>query len=116
MVNSHGWRMRTLGRINGCPASHWQEVLYGIEEEGIPYLTAEHSSAGLEEAAYAAAQLSPLLVGIACQRDALVVHYKNLRPESPLYRFSDSHAAPDVLRALGSNAARLVKGLPFKPM
>ena len=116
-MSSHEERPVILVQLlGGCPASQWQEVLYGIEEEGIPYITAEHSTAELEQAAYEAAQRSPLLVGIACQYDALVVHYKNLRPESPLYRFSDSHAAPDVLRALGSNAARLVKGLPFKSM
>lgn len=103
--------------LDACDAGQWQGVLYGIEEEGIPYQIAQVTDTDTVAAAYAAAQQSPLLVGIACNRHEMVVHFKNLQPDSPLYRLTLAGPAQvDTLRSLGNNAARLVKGLPLKPM
>jgi len=44
----------------------------------------------------------------------VVVHYKNLHAEQPLFTVTRDSA--DRLRRLGANAARLVKGVPFKTL
>lgn len=91
----------------------WQEVLLGIEEEGIPFSIREQPADSLAQCAWQAAQHSPLLVGIACDESTLVVHYKNLPVPAPLFTLAQnqSHLAH---RHTGNNAARLVKGLPFR--
>lgn len=95
----------------------WQQVFYGIEEEGIPFQLKPITGSDVTDAAYLAAQQSPLLVGLACDREQLVIHYKNLLPATPLFQLSKPLTqSVDVLRSLGNNAARLVKGLPFKPL
>ncbi len=100
-----------------CDAGLWQQVFYGIEEEGIPFLLQTASGNDMVSAAYDAAQRSPLQVGIACDRNDMVVHFKNLQPVTPLFRLAKPlEQRGDVLRGLGNNAARLVKGLPFKSL
>jgi hypothetical protein len=100
-----------------CDAELWQQVFFGIEEEGIPFQLKQTSTTQINDAAYMAAQQSPLLVGLACDQEHIVVHYKNLMPASPLFQLSQPRLQPvDVLRSLGNNAARLVKGLPFKSL
>lgn len=42
----------------------------------------------------------------------IIVHYKNLKPEKPLFDVAITDAAS--IRKVGANAARLVKGVPFK--
>ncbi len=103
--------------LAGCDAGLWQQVFYGIEEEGIPFLLQPTEAGDVVTAAYDAAQRSPLLVGMACTRNDIVVHFKNLLPAAPLFRLSQPlQQKTDVLRNLGNNAARLVKGLPFKSL
>ncbi|MBC6174074.1 glycerol dehydratase [Listeria welshimeri] len=92
-----------------------KQVLFGIEEEGIP---CELEIMPLKEevqAAFRASASSPLLVGITLKNDHLVIHYRNLPPDQPLfseYRFCA--ATLEKQRNMGMNAARLVKGVPFK--
>ena len=103
--------------LDGCNADLWQGALYDIEEEGIPYQISQVNDTDTVAAAYNTALQSPLQVGIACDRQEMVVHFKNLQPDSPLYRLTlAGPAQDDTLRSLGNNAARLVKGLPLKPM
>jgi hypothetical protein len=100
-----------------CDAGLWQQVFFGIEEEGIPFQLKPLTGADVREAAYLAAQQSPLLVGLACDQEQIVIHYKNLLPATPLFQLSKPLTqSVDALRSLGNNAARLVKGLPFKPL
>ena len=90
----------------------WNEVLLGIEEEGIPFHIQQIPSGEVIDSAWQAARQSPLLVGIACDREKLIVHYKNLPASAPLFTLmyqQDNHAR----RSIGNNAARLVKGIPF---
>lgn len=97
----------------GEDMSLWNDVLLGIEEEGIPFVVQESHSADIIHSAWLAACQSPLLVGIGCNREQLVVHYKNLPTSAPLFTLTyqkDSHAR----RRIGNNAARLVKGIPFR--
>lgn len=91
-------------------------VSYGIEEEGIPFkFIPINSKASVIECAYRASQESPLLVGIACDKQDLVLHYRNLPADCFIYRIKNySSASKRDLRLFGSNAARLVKGIPFK--
>lgn len=91
----------------------WNEVLLGIEEEGIPFHIQQIPSGEVIDSAWQAARQSPLLVGIACDREKLIVHYKNLPTSAPLFTLmyqQDNHAR----RSIGNNAARLVKGIPFR--
>ncbi|ELD0413633.1 glycerol dehydratase reactivase beta/small subunit family protein [Escherichia coli] len=91
----------------------WNEVLLGIEEEGIPFRIQHIPSGEVIDSAWLAARQSPLSVGIACDQEKLIVHYKNLPASAPLFTLTyqqDNHAR----RSIGTNAARLVKGIPFR--
>lgn len=93
--------------IGDC-ISTWNEVLLGIEEEGIPFRIQHIPSGEVIDSAWQAARQSPLLVGIACDREKLIVHYKNLPASAPLFTLmyqQDNHTR----RSIGNNAARLVK-------
>ncbi|STU92084.1 propanediol dehydratase reactivation factor small subunit [Klebsiella pneumoniae] len=59
-------------------SEQWRDVLLGIEEEGIPFVLQPQTGGDLIHHAWQAAQRSPLQVGIACDRERLIVHYKNL--------------------------------------
>lgn len=97
------------------------QMLWGIEEEGIPFKTTKKQITDIRKEAHNAASLSPLAVGIACTHKEIVVHSRNLTPENPLFQVSLHTLGAqgelyNQLRNLGCNAARLVKGLPFKPV
>ena len=92
-----------------------KQILYGMEEEGIPFDLKEMQSSDVIYEAHLASMESPLLVGVACLFDQVIVHYRNLPRDAPI--FNESRLASkdnEFLRALGANAARLVKGIPFK--
>ncbi len=96
-------------------------LFWGMEEEGIPFKTTKAETSDLKKEAHKAASLSPLAVGIACNQQEVVVHSRNLSPDNPLFQLSLYTQNADSqfhsqLRNLGCNAARLVKGLPFKPL
>ena len=93
----------------------WREVLLGIEEEGIPFLLQHHPAEDVVNSAWQAARSSPLLVGIACDHHTLVVHYKNLPASAPLFTLMH-HQDRQAHRNTGNNAARLVKGIPFRDL
>nr|WP_239585099.1 glycerol dehydratase reactivase beta/small subunit family protein [Enterococcus xiangfangensis] len=86
-------------------------VLLGIEEEGIPYEEVVTTKLTLVEAAYELAANSPLEVGIVMNKDQAVLHYKKLPEDEPLFIIDTDY---EELRKLGTNAARLVKRIPFK--
>jgi hypothetical protein len=92
-----------------------QPLLLGIEEEQIPFLfltSSDQTSPDLVTRAYDAAVASRLSVGIAYSHDQIVVHYKNLAPDATL--FTEDVTTAKAIRIIGANAARLVKGVPFK--
>ncbi|ATO43119.1 glycerol dehydratase reactivase beta/small subunit family protein [Loigolactobacillus coryniformis] len=98
---------------SGTDDQRLQPLLYGIEEEQIPYVLRPMDVSGsLAHIAHEAAIASPLSVGIAYDRQQIVVHYKNLPEAEPL--FTETWGNDHKLRALGADAARLVKGVPFK--
>ncbi len=87
------------------------EVVYGIEEEGIPYKVIYENFDNVIDKAYTASQESLLDVGIAYNKKGLTIHYEKLQKDAPM--FYKEALEPKTIRALGSNAARLVKGVPF---
>ncbi len=87
-------------------------VLLGIEEEGIPYdLQAEHCAEVLELAHNASLE-SRLGVGVGISKEGVVLQYEKLDKAAPLFRIKFYQT--DQFRNIGSNAARLVKKMPFR--
>lgn len=96
-------------------AEEIQYVLYGLEEEQIPYSLEQENFSTAVEAAYAAANQSSLNVGIGYVNNEVALHYKNLAPETPYQAIQRVVTCPSLLlKKFGGNAARLVKGVPFK--
>ena len=92
-----------------------KEVFFGIEEEGVPYEVKElkDHAADAVELAFLGAQESMVGVGIGINSDGLLaVHYQKLSKEAPLF-FVNCKIEPSFARIMASNAARLVKGIPF---
>ncbi|SDF56426.1 glycerol dehydratase reactivase beta/small subunit family protein [Sporolituus thermophilus] len=91
-----------------------REVAAGLEEEGIPYTIKPVDEADTVAIAYAAACASPLGVGLGIREREMCIHYYRLPETKPLF-LSTGGNGPAVWRWFGYNAARLVKGTPFKP-
>lgn len=89
-----------------------RSILYGIEEEGIPFEVAGKSETDAIALAYKACNESRLGVGVGVGKDDIVLHYEKLDQTKPI--FCVSRKKPANNRILGSNAARLVKRMPFK--
>ena len=91
-----------------------QAICHGIEEEGIPYDVEHDEEMKCEKLSYKAALSSRLDVGIGISMDGrAAIHYSKLQEENPLLvirYFGDL----EILKTIGINAARLVKGIPFK--
>ena len=92
-----------------------RQLVFGIEEEGIPCEVSEEAFPNAVSLAYQASQQSRLSVGLGLDRDTLVLHFSKLKESEPLFQISARSPEWDI-RAMGSNAARLVKKLPFKPL
>lgn len=91
------------------------QVQYGIEEEGIPFVSASKAGASALELAWEAAQTSRLSVGIGMDATNLVLHYSKLDQNRPLFQIP-VRKGEEMLRLLGANGARLVKKMPLKPV
>ncbi|WEG72514.1 glycerol dehydratase reactivase beta/small subunit family protein [Vagococcus intermedius] len=88
-------------------------ILYGIEEEEVPFEIVTCNKSTMVTAAYDLAVRSPLSVGIVLDDHQAMLHYKNLPEDEPLFQIGTE---PEELMKLGANAARLVKGIPFKTL
>ena len=91
-----------------------KEVIYGIEEEGIPYEITEEEFSDVIKKAYEESFNSRLSFGIALNGEKAVFHFSKLKEENPLFLVNIKSMDKKDLRAYGSNAARLIKGIPFK--
>ena len=91
-----------------------KQVMYGIEEEGVPCDASPASGSALT-LAVEAGRASRLEVGLGVDAVAVALHYSKLEPDAPLFQV---HAKEDSerLRSIGANAARLVKKQPFKAL
>lgn len=92
-----------------------KEIEYGMEEEGIPWALDQRQSGTALSLAWEAAKSSNLEVGIGADGEWIILHYNKLEQDNPLFRISARSGASEA-RALGANAARLVKKLPLKPL
>ena len=90
-----------------------RQLVFGIEEEGIPCEVSVEDFPNADSLAYQASQQSRLGVGLGLDRDTLVLQFSKLKESEPLFQISARSPEWDV-RAMGANAARLVKKLPFK--
>ncbi len=86
----------------------------GIEEEMIPYALLEAAGGQARELAFSAAEASRLEVGLGITPQATALGYAKLPPGQPLFALEHGQYTEEELRTLGANAARLVKGIPFK--
>jgi len=91
-----------------------EKICWGIEEEGIPFEVRTDIETDAVRLAYKASLSSNLNVGIGIGSDlAIAVHYSQMEERTPLFigRGDSRNSDPVVM---GINAARLVKGIPFK--
>jgi hypothetical protein len=90
-------------------------ILWGLEEEGIPAEPRDVAGGSAKTLAKEAAGGSPLNVGIGINgtEGEVVLHHRDLPGDAPLFSFGAMDLNPTILRILGMNAARLVKGEPL---
>ena len=90
------------------------EILAGVEEEGVLFEVkkSDMEVSTAENLAYEAALESILETGIGIDEQHVCVTCSKLPRHEPLQRFL--LAKKTNLRLAGSNAARLVKGIPLK--
>jgi len=99
------------GRGAGSSES-FVDLLNGIEEEGIPFVIEDSDLSDVAALGFEAANSSNLSVGLGLTSESIALHFDKLPEASPLFVLSrelDRHS----IRALGMNAARLVKRMPF---
>lgn len=89
------------------------EILYGIEEEGIPYDLSPMDYDDINLLSYNASLNSVLGVGIGVNRFEISIHMEKLDQSSPLI-IENLDVSADIRKNFGSNAARLVKKMPLK--
>lgn len=90
-----------------------REVQAGMEEENIPGLVVECDDHDITAIAYQGACSSQLGVGVGIGEAGMCIHYHKLPEGQPLF-LSTTPGTLKEWRHFGSNAARLVKGIPFK--
>ena len=96
------------------PRAAYLQLLYGLEEEGIPWETLSEADGDARLLAWKGSQASRLGVGVGMDGQAAVLHISKMSQEQPLYQIPIR--SMDKVRILGANAARLVKKLPLKPL
>lgn len=94
-------------------SSLYGSLLNGVEEEGVPSFVKEKQETSALELSYQAALDSSLGVGIGVGEDGqIILHNTKLVKNHPLFTIDINETYKQ--RVLGANAARLVKGIPFK--
>jgi hypothetical protein len=91
------------------------EVLHGIEEEGIPAELTRHDELNPLALAHEASIESRLGIGIGISLDYVVVTTEKLPEERP-YLVTILNKTPENDRAIGANAARIVKRMPLNDL
>lgn len=97
----------------GLEAGGFKALLEGIEEEGIPFVLEPGEAENAAELSYEACAASSLGVGLGVSGKQAALHFNKLDAGTPLFVIN-INCSKDTIKALGSNAARLVKGMPFK--
>lgn len=91
----------------------FKSLLEGIEEEGIPFSLKRKEKNDALSLSYEACISSNLGVGLGISEKEIALHFHKLNKETPLF-IININSGNDVVKNLGSNAARLVKRMPFK--
>lgn len=93
-------------------------ILCGLEEEGIPALLWDVPEGPAQVLAKQAADGSPLAVGIGVSgvEKRVALSLRELPSNRPLFELATETCGSDLLRGVGANAARLVKGDPLSPL
>ncbi|MCR1898396.1 glycerol dehydratase reactivase beta/small subunit family protein [Irregularibacter muris] len=91
-----------------------EEITYGIEEEGIPFTIIFKEKDDVKELCEIAIKESQLGVGIGVDSQYLASLYQEKLPENYLLFTRNLLDSLKASRDLGVNAARLVKGAPFR--
>lgn len=101
--------------IGAVPENVIQNICWGLEEEGVPGEVQKVASGSAIVNAKRAAEASKLNVGISvhCKPAQAVLHHRNLKEEEPLFNLLADNLCTSALRCLGTNAARIVKGVPL---
>lgn len=89
-----------------------EEILYGIEEEGLPWTVIGSKERSSKVLGNIASESSKLGVGIGIGIDGVTLHYDKLEEYKPLFTYPLS-STRKAFRMLGMNGARLIKGEPF---
>ncbi|HWR29040.1 MAG TPA: glycerol dehydratase reactivase beta/small subunit family protein [Negativicutes bacterium] len=90
-----------------------REVQAGMEEEGIPYMVMPGEDRDVIALSNQAACASKLGVGVGIGPEGLSIQTDKLPAKEPLFLLTNPGTLADW-RNFGYNAARLVKGIPFK--
>lgn len=93
-------------------------VLFGVEEEGIPAKViseSKYQGKTTNDLSYEASNSSNLGVGIGIAYDGVTVHFEKMQHGDVLFSVVID-ADIQKLRDIGSNAARMVKRMPFKKL
>ncbi len=97
------------------PDSQLTQLLLGIEEEAIPYSVQRLASSDVRFLAHQAAISSRLGIGVGASSQAVAVTTEKL-PQGQPYIIEQLNLTPTLDRAIGSNAARLVKRMPLREL
>ena len=87
-------------------------ILCGIEEEEIPFILIPDDEDDVKVLGDKAAKSSKLGVGIGISSNRVTLYQEKLSIEKPLFECS-LNSSDYILRAIGTNGARLIKGNPF---
>ena len=87
-------------------------ILCGIEEEEIPFILIPDNGDDVKVLGDKAAKSSKLGVGIGISSNRVTLYQEKLSIEKPLFECS-LNSSDYILRAIGTNGARLIKGNPF---
>lgn len=90
------------------------DILYGIEEEGIPYCIKRDSVDNSNSLAFIGANKSKLSVGIGIDSKGYISLTMDKLKEGTSLFIDNLKSDEKTKRAFGSNGARLVKGMPLK--
>jgi|LGOV01.1.fsa_nt_gb hypothetical protein len=91
----------------------YEELLNGIEEEGLPYRIVKKDSDDAFKLASMASEANVLVAGIGIDSENIVLHHEKMSKSEYLFsiKISDNMY---IKREMGECAARLVKKTPFK--
>lgn len=99
--------------LNDVRVELYEELLHGIEEEGLPYRIVKKDSNDAFTLASMASEANVLVAGIGIDAEKIVLHHEKMSKTEYLFSINISDDR-FVKREMGECAARLVKKTPFK--